>query len=335
MRSVVRIQRWIIAIVLLALAAPLFAQNSALPLATIEAVDRTIVQINSVRENGGRVSRGSGSGIIVDQSGLILTAEHVVNRTTQLEVVLRTGEALPARVVGVDPVFDSALMRVDARRPLPTASLGVSSLLQQGDLVTVFGRAPRRQGSPTSGVFIEVDLDVRPGAPYLRSTAVAYPGDSGGALVNERGEVVGLIVAISRDGSISLSVAVDAVKGILPDLRAGVVRHPWIGIIGTTITDELAQELALAVRSGVLILEVVEGGPAAQAGLRGGRAGAPRDIPRGGDVIAAIDGRPVATFGGLAAYILSKRIGDTVTLDIIRNGQAFTTTVVLAERPTL
>lgn len=336
MKVLGRMPRWLVVLVVLALAAaPSVAQVTALPQFTVESVDRAVVLVNVVGESNGRTVRGSGSGVIIDPNGLILTASHVVARANQIDVTLTTGETFAARVLGIDPVFDTALLRVESRRLLPTVALGASSLLQRGDLLMAFGRAPRRQSGPTAGALLDIDLEVRPGVPYLRSSAVVWPGDSGGAVVNERGELVGLIVAITRDGAVSLSVAADAIKGTLANLRTGMVRHPWIGIGGMTVTDQLVQELGLAVRSGVLILEVVEGGPAAQAGLRGGRSVSPRDIPRGGDVITAIDGRPVTSFGALAAYVLSKHIGDALMLEFNRDGQMFTTTVVLAERPGL
>lgn len=336
MKSLLRIHRLVIALVVVALmAVPSAAQVTTFSPSLIDAVDQAIVQVDITVNSGGRTIRGSGSGIIIDSSGVILTAEHVVNRALSVEVVLHTGELYPARVVGEDHVYDIALVRVDAHRPLPTVSLGNSSLLQRGDPVMAFGRSPRRQAGPTSGSFMETDLEIRPGLPYLRTSAVVYPGDSGGALINDRGEVVGLIAALTRDGRVSLSVAVDAIKSDMNDLRAGIVRHPWIGIVGTTITDALVQELGLSMRSGVLILEVVEGSPAALAGLRGGRASSPGDVPRGGDVITAIDGRPMTTFGALAAYVLSKRIGDAVVLEFNRDGQVLTSAVVLAERPSL
>lgn len=332
-----RRHRWIFLALVLALAfpAPALAQQSALSPDDSEAVDRAIVLVNTYRENGGRVSRGSGSGIVIDPSGFILTAEHVAARSTRLEVVLRSGEVYPATVVGTDPVFDAALLRIQTARPLPVAALGTSSMMLLGEPVVAFGRAPRRQSGPTAGAFLAFDVDARPGVPSLRSSAGAWPGDSGGALVNVRGEVVGVIVAITRDGTVSLAIAIDAVTHILNDLRTGFVRHPWLGITGGTITDALAGELGLPVRRGVLIYEVLEGGPAAEAGLRGGRSDGAGTIPRGGDIVVAIDGRPVTTFGQLAAYVLSKRIGDTVLLEMLRDGQPFSTSVVLGERPTL
>lgn len=317
-------------------APPLRAQTASPPAFAVEAADRTVVLITATyRTGGGRTARGSGSGIIIDPAGLILTAGHVISRASSLEVHLHSGEVLPADVVGEDHVYDLALLRVDAARLLPAATLGASALLLRGDTVVALGRAPRRQAGPTAGMFLEVDLEARAGVPNLVSTAVVYPGDSGGALVNERGEVIGVIVAITRNGLLSLAVAADAARAVLADLRAGDVRHPWLGITGRTLTEGLATELGLASHGGVLILDVLPQSPASLAGLRGGRSNSTADFPTGGDVITAIDSRPVTTFGMLAAYVLSKRIGDPVTLEIQRDGQAFTTTVVLGERPTL
>jgi len=337
MMTVLRKHRWIFLVLVAVLVLPVTAraEQGALSSESVDAVDRAIVLVNTYRENAGRTSRGSGSGIIIDPSGLILTAEHVAARSTRLEVVLQNGEVYAATVVGSDPLFDSALLRIQANRPLASAFLGASTGLAPGDNVVAFGRAPRRQSGPTGGTFLAFDVDARPGVLNLRSSAVAWPGDSGGALVNNRGEVVGVIVAITRDGAISLSVSIDAIKHILDDLRAGFVRHPWLGLTGTTISDQLAQDHGLTVRQGVLVFEVFEGGPAAQAGLRGGRATGAGNVPQGGDVIVAIDGRPMVTFGQMAAYVLSKRVGDAIRLDMLRDGQPFNATVVLAERPSL
>lgn len=315
----------------------LAAQIASPPAFAIEAADRAVVLITATyRAGGGRTARGSGSGIIIDPVGLILTAAHVVDRASGLEVQLQNGELLPADVVGTDRVYDVALLRVDAASfPLPAATLGASALLQRGDTVVALGRAPRRQAGPTAGTFLEVDLEARAGVPTLLSTAVVYPGDSGGALVNGRGEVIGVIVAITRRGLLSLAVAADAARAVLTDLRAGDVRHPWLGITGRTLTGDLATELGLTLHNGVLILEVLPRSPASLAGLRGGESNGTADFPTGGDVITAIDGHAVTTFGALAAYVLSKRVGDLVTLEINRDGHASTTTVVLGERPAL
>lgn len=317
------------------LAPSLQAQTASPPAFAIEAADHSVVLISvTYRASNGRTARGVGSGVIVDANGLILTAAHVVSRANTVQVHLRSGEVLPAEVVGTDRVYDLALVRVNSERLLPAAVLGASSLLQRGETVVALGRAPRRQAGPTAGIFLEVNLE-RSGVPDIVSTAVAYPGDSGGALVNERGEVVGIIVAITGDGLVSLARASDAVRTILVDLRVGDVRHPWLGIRGPTLTEDLAAQLGLMVHSGVLIVEVLPNSPASLAGLRGAKPSSTAEFPAGGDVIVGVDGRPVTTFGALAAYILSRHIGDTITLEINRDGHVFTTTVVLGERPTL
>ncbi len=323
------------ALLLFVLALPSGAQDALAPDAALAAVDRAVVQVGVEYRSGARTVRGSGSGIVVDPAGVILTAHHVVDRAVAVEVRTADGRVFAASVVGVDRVYDAAVLRVPADTPLPAARLGSVSSLSRGDTVVAVGRSPRRREGPTAGVFLEVDREIRPGAPYLVSTAVVYPGDSGGALASVRGEVVGVIVALTRDGQLSLSVAADAVRSVWDDLLAGEVRHPWLGIVGRTLTPEVASQLGLPVFAGVLVLEVVAGSPASLAGIRGGSAPGPRELPRGGDVIVAVDGQPVTTFGALAAYVLGRRIGDPVTLQILRDGQTLSATVVLAERPTL
>lgn len=327
--------RWIpVAIAIFSFAVvPTAAQPRGLPSETVEAVEQAVVLVNVTQEGAGRVVRGSGSGVIIDQAGVILTAAHVVAQATRIEVKLRSGDMLRAQVVGVDPVFDAALLRIEPRQLLPVVPLGTSATLRRGDPVTAFGRAPSRGTGPTLGAFLWVDLEVRPGSPFLATTAKAYHGDSGGALVNVRGELVGIMSDISRDGLVSFSVAIDAIKGIYPDLLTGLVHHSWIGVVGETITSELVQQLGLPVRRGVFVLEVIEGSPAALAGLLGGQATAAPILPRGGDIITGIDSRPIQSYGELAAYILSKRIGETVTLQVFRGGRIVTVPVVLSERP--
>lgn len=316
-------------VIVLGLGGAVAAQPAAPALAD---ADRAVVTVSVLMESGGRSARGSGSGVVIAPDGLILTAAHVVGRAQSIEVTLWTGQALPARIVGVDPLFDAALIRVEPPAPLVSARLGTAAGLSPGDALTAVGRAPRRSGGPTTGVFLDLDLEARPGVPNLRASTRVWPGDSGGAMLDDRGDVVGLIVAVTRDGTVSLSLSVDAVKRLLPDLTAGAVRHPWLGIAGRTLTPELAAELGLGGRGGVIVIEAIPGGPAAAAGVRGSGAAA-GELPRGGDLIVAVDGHPVPTFGALAAYVLSRRIGDAVTLEILRDGERLAVTVVLDERP--
>src|SRR5256712_7143626 len=143
-------------------------QPASPPAFAIETADRAVVLITATyRAGGGRAARGSGSGIIIDPSGVILTAGHVVDRASSLEVQLHSGEVLPADVVGTDRVYDIALLRVDPIRPLPAVTLAASSLLQRGDTVVALGRAPRRQAGPTAGAILEGDVEARACVAHL------------------------------------------------------------------------------------------------------------------------------------------------------------------------
>src|SRR2546428_7319343 len=183
------------------------AQTASPPAFAIETADRAVVLITATYHAGGRAARGSGSGIIIDPSGVILTAGHVVDRASSLEVQLHSGEVLPADVVGTDRVYDIALLRVDAVRPLPAVTLAASSLLQRGDTVVALGRAPRRQAGPTAGTVLEIDLEARAGVAHLLPAAGGSPAGSRVAPVNQRGDRIGLIGSSTRNGPLALSVA--------------------------------------------------------------------------------------------------------------------------------
>ncbi len=326
------VEQFILVVLLLALAAVSApAQIASLPPPLIGAIDRAIVQIHVSRNVEGGPVQGAGSGMIIDSTGLVLTAAHVVDEANALLVQLYDGQSFRAQTIGEDRVFDTALLRIEGQR-LPAVTLGTSADVRRGHPVAAFGRSkPHRQFGPTLGTITDEDIETRPGVPHLRSTAIVWPGDSGGALVNNRGEVIGMTVAVTasyRDWMSSFSLSIDAIKSVLGDLRSGRVRHPWTGIVGATITEKLAQEMNLADRSGVLILEVADGSPAALAGLRGARSASSPGGARG-DVITGVDGQPVISFGALASYILGKRIGDTVALEISREGRAIAVPIVL------
>ncbi|MBI4277455.1 MAG: trypsin-like peptidase domain-containing protein [Armatimonadetes bacterium] len=297
----------------------------ALPQAALEQAEASVVWIRILvqRRGGGRPGEGSGSGIVLEPSGLVLTAEHVVRGAVRVMVTTRDRSGVhEARVLGADALLDAALLEVDGLTapPLP---VGQSGLLQPGDPVIALGRAPRRS-EPSSGTVVDVSEQYRPGVMMIRHSAPVFPGDSGGALLNTRGELIGLVVASARTGG-GLAVAIDDVRRALDQLRTGTIRRPWLGISGTTITREIARDLNLPVQEGILVIEVIGDGPAARAGLRGGQ--------REGDVIVAIDGRSVTSFETLLGYVLRKQPGEEVTLTVLRDGQTVTVRVTLQARP--
>jgi S1-C subfamily serine protease len=180
----------------------------------------------------------------------------------------------------------------------------------------------------------------------IQTDAPVNPGNSGGPLLDCRGNVIGIVTALENptgqnvNVGVAFAVAINTAKRYLPDMQSGkTVSHPWLGIAGEDVTPSLAQELGLSVQSGVYVVTVAQGSPAQRAGLRGAFA-SEREAQRassllpGGDVITAIDGHPVTTVEELAGYIDSHyRAGDSVRLDIARDGQKISVTVALAEWP--
>jgi serine protease Do len=278
----------------------------------------------------------SGSGFVLDQLGNVLTNFHVVRDTSRIEVSLVDGSSYPARIVGTDSLGDLAVLKIDAPadllRPLP---LGDSSALKVGQLAVAVGNPFGFDRTLTLGVVSGLSRPLpsagrRLVADMIQTDAALNPGNSGGPLLNSSGEVIGVNTAIERDvPGIGFAIPSGRVRQYLPDLLAGrQVRHPWLGIRGSEITPFLADELHLAVRRGVLVAEVVSGGPAAQAGLRGND-----NDPGSGDIITAVDGRPVNSVGDLVTYADSHQIGDRVTVSLLRAGQPQDQVVVLGEFP--
>jgi S1-C subfamily serine protease len=164
----------------------------------------------------------------------------------------------------------------------------------------------------------------------VQTDAALNPGNSGGPLLNSRGEVVGINTAIERDQpGVGFAVPINRAKRFLPEMLAGqTVRHPWLGISGVDVTPFLADQHGLAAQRGVLLADVVPGSPAAQAGLR-----STEGSPSNADLILAADGRNVSTIADLVGYADSRRVGDKIILSILRGGQALDLQLVLGEFP--
>jgi S1-C subfamily serine protease len=291
---------------------------------------------------------GMGSGFIIDRQGHILTNNHVVADATSLEVTLSDDTTVPATVLGRDPGNDLALLKIEvpADRLNPVV-LGDSDRLQVGQLAIAIGNPFGLSRSVTTGVVSSIGRNrardnQRPIRNMIQTDAPINPGNSGGPLLNSRGEVIGINTAIESPvrGSVGIGFAVpiNTAKTFLPQMMGGAtIRHPWVGISGVAITPSVKQDLSLNVDSGVYVVQVLPSSPAEQAGLRGAeRAGTvpgSRDLPPGGDVITAIDGRSVAKVEDVSGYLDGKNVGDVVVLTIIRAGERRTLNVTLAEWP--
>ena len=269
--------------------------------------------------------QGSGSGFIVDKQGFILTNYHVIEDADRITVTLADGRTLRGDVVGTDPAIDVALIRVAGAPNLPEAPLGDSDELRVGEWVCAIGNPLGYVHSVTVGVvsFIGRKLFDASLDDYIQTDAAINFGNSGGPLLNARGEVVGINSAISsRASNIGFAVPINQAVAILPQLKArGKVSRGFIGVVLTDVTPELRRALKLAVSRGALVQDVSAGSPAERAGLR----------PY--DVIASVDGRDVWTNEELIRDISGRQPGTVARLDVIRDGRHMPSMVKLAERP--
>ena len=296
--------------------------------------------------------QGTGSGFFVDDRGHVLTNNHVVQDAQRLEVTLADGQKVRARLIGRDPANDLAVIRVSLpREKLFPLRLGDSRQLQVGQMAIAIGNPFGLQRTVTRGVISSLGRDLRtdPSDPrsrlmrgIIQTDAAINPGNSGGPLLNSRGEVIGVNTAIfsPSGGSVGIGFAVPVatVKRYLPQLIAkGRVAHPWLGITGQSIEPELAAELRLPAKEGILLAQVFPGSPADRAGLKAGRrrvAAANRLLIVGGDILTAVDGVKLKSVDDLTGYLdTQKEVGDTVALEIVRDGRPMTLQVRLGELP--
>ena len=268
--------------------------------------------------------RGAGTGFIIDPEGYILTNHHVVEDAERLTVRLADGRSLKAETVGTDPDTDIALIRVSASRPLPYAVLGNSDTLRVGDWVLAIGNPLAYEHTVTVGVVSFIGRKLFDGSldRYIQTDAAINFGNSGGPLVNARGEVIGINAAISsRASNIGFAVPINQASDILPQLReAGRVSRGYIGVALRDVDPDLQRSLGLSSSNGALVQDVREGSPGARAGLR------PYDL------IVAVDGKPVAGNDELIRLVASRKPGTTATLHLVRDGRALSVPVKLAER---
>lgn len=290
---------------------------------------------------------GAGSGTIIDRRGHILTNNHVIKDAHRIEVTLSDGSKWPGRLVGTDADNDLAVIHIDAPaeslEPLP---LGNSGNLNVGQKVLAIGNPFGLSETLTTGIISSIGRSIR--SPdgsliedLIQTDAAINLGNSGGPLLDSNGEIIGINTAIfsPSGGSVGIGFAipVDTAKQIIPALiEKGYVSHPWIGVTLFTLIPGVSQALGLSVDRGVLIVEILTGGPAYRAGLKGSNkilmAGNVM-LPVGGDVIVAINEAPVYTMDELARVLRKHRTGEKISVKVLRNGQFLEIPVVLEERP--
>ena len=269
--------------------------------------------------------QGSGSGFVVDSAGFILTNNHVIEGAERITVTLADGRVFRGEVVGADPAIDVALVRIPEASSLPEAPLGNSDELRPGEWVCAIGNPLGYVHSVTVGVvsFIGRKLFDQSLDDYIQTDAAINFGNSGGPLINSRGEVVGINSAISSKASnIGFAVPINQAVAILPQLKTrGRVSRGFIGVTLTDVTPSLQRALALTVSEGALVQDVTPRSPAERAGLRAY------------DVIVQVEGRPVVTNQELIRDIAARQPGSVARLEVVREGRRHALTVKLAERP--
>ncbi len=272
---------------------------------------------------------GAGSGVIVSPDGYALTNNHVIKGASRIEAVLHDGQVSSAELVGADPDTDLALLRLSSNG-LKAATLGDSDGLRVGEMMIAIGNPLGLQATVTVGVVSALRRTMRGEAGRLiedvvQTDAALNPGNSGGALVDALGRVVGINTAIIGGAQgICFAVPINTAKRIIPDLmRNGRVARGWFGIGGQTqgLSVALQRRLNLKSEGGVLVVAVAENGPAAAAGLRAG------------DVVLSLNGEPTASVDAIHRVLSKETIGRVVDLDVLRDGQLAHLKLRVAERP--
>jgi serine protease Do len=269
--------------------------------------------------------RGTGTGFIIDPDGYILTNHHVIEGADRIAVRLADGRSLRAERIGSDPDTDIALIKVSSPRPLPHAVLGDSDTLRVGEWVLAIGNPLAYEHTVTVGVvsFIGRKLFDSSLDRYIQTDAAINFGNSGGPLINSKGEVIGINAAISsRASNIGFAVPINQASLILPQLREmGRVSRGYIGVALRDVDPDLQRSLGLSSGSGALVQDVTPGSPGARAGLR------PYDL------IVAVDGKQVVRNDELIQLVSARQPGTSATLQIVRDGRPLNVAVKLAERP--
>ena len=287
-------------------------------------------------------SKDQGSGFLISSDGKILTNNHVVADERQLEVTLSDQSRYKARLLSRDEANDLALLQIEPRKKLPTLHLGDSDGLQVGQKVLAIGNPFGLEGTLTVGVVSSLGRSIRgendqPLEGLIQTDAAINPGNSGGPLLDSAGNVVGINTAIlgPNGGNIGIGFAmpINRAKLMLEDFQAGRKR-PKLGVSVVPISGDYADALRLPTQGGLLIQQVDPDSSAARAGLRGGRQEVQignAELLIGGDLIMAIDGKPVDRDDAISRALATKRSGDTLELTIFRKGRTTNVRVKLGE----
>ncbi len=335
---------------------PLLPVNSNFIVAAVQKVGPAVVRIDSTRTvttqapedpffqrffgqavpPSKEIVRGIGSGFIISSNGRILTNAHVVNGVNTVNVTLKDGRTFKGQVLGEDPVTDVAVVKIGANS-LPFVTLGNSDALQPGDWAIAIGNPLGLDNSVTSGIIsatnrssADVGVSHDP-VNFIQTDAAINPGNSGGPLLNANGQVIGINTAIINGAQgLGFAIPVNTAQVIAQQLIAkGKVEHPYLGVEMVMLTPEIKQKInnlsngqvRVVADQGVLILRVLSGSPAAQAGLQQG------------DVILKINNQPVIKTADVQRLVENTQVGSQLQMEVQRNGQSLQVAVRTAPLP--
>ena len=280
---------------------------------------------------GPRVRRGAGSGFFISSDGLAITNNHVVEGAEKIEVILSTDDnsKLPAKVIGRDPATDMALIKVQGKSPFTPLKLGDSDSLRVGEWVMAVGNPLNMPHTVTAGVVsakgrqLGLSPETQSFENFIQTDAAINLGNSGGPLVNLRGEVVGINTAINAAGqNIGFAVPVNTLKLVLPQLKEkGKVVRGYLGVNIQNVTDVIQEAFSLTTREGAFVQSVEEGGPAEKAGIQKG------------DTSVSVNGAAVKQTRPLLDAVSAMPPDKKVVIDVLRDGKRKSLTVTLGERP--
>lgn len=274
---------------------------------------------------GAMKTHALGSGFVINEDGLILTNNHVIEKASEIKVKLDSGKEYDAKVVGRDPKTDLALIRVkpDSDFPEPV-HMGDSDAIRVGDWVMAVGNPFGLGQTVTTGIISAKGriIGAGPYDDFLQTDAAINPGNSGGPLFNMKGEVIGINTAIIAQGqNIGFTIPINLAKELLPQLKAGKIVRGWLGVMIQDITPDLAKSFGLKEAKGVLISDVTEGSPAAKAGLKRG------------DVVKGFDGHEVENAHTLSRLVAATQPDRKAKVDIIRDGKEKSIEVTIGTMP--
>jgi S1-C subfamily serine protease len=298
--------------------------------AVVGVVDKVSPSVVHVRVRGTRTGQlGSGSGTVIAPDGIVLTNNHVVDGVAHIELALNDGRNMPARILGRDPDTDIAVLRAETADRLPAARIGNSKKVRQGQVAVAIGNPFGFESTVTAGIVSAVGRSLRAQngrliGDVIQTDAALNPGNSGGPLVNSRGEVIGVNTAVIMGAQgICFSVASNTAQHVLTQILAhGRVRRARLGVAGEQVhlPQWIKNATGLKQDAGVLVVEVQPGSPAAAGGI----------VPR--DVIVGLDKEAVTGIDDIARILDGTRIDKRVTIHLLREGRLRTLDVVPTER---